>query len=251
MNKIFAKTWSKRAGQTPKEDFWIEVISAVRSERSDFVFLAETYWDTEEGLVNQGFDFCYDKTLYDLLLDGDNQAVEKHLGKTRNFQDRLARFIENHDEDRASSTYMEMHEAAAAVIATLPGLWLFHDGQAEGYRTKIPVHLARGPEEETDQELFKYYEKLLKIISKWDLGVSKWQLIENDNEDLFSWQWTNEDGIHLVLINYGGSKAHIKIPITSSFYDELNGKTLKPTASALDIKLNPWQTLLLSRQQPH
>jgi glycosidase len=246
MNKIFVKTWGKKAGLAPKKDFWLDIISAVRKNRLDFIFLAEAYWDTEEELIDQGFDFCYDKTLYDLLLEGDNQKVEEHLDKTHKYQARLARFIENHDEERASLAYTKKHRAAAIIIATLPGLWLFHDGQAEGYRTKIPVHLARGPEEDIDQELYKYYEKILRTIAKWNISGCNWQLIKNDNKNLFSWEWVNKSVTHLVLVNYSDSNARIRIPLPNSFYDELSNKKIHPKGSELNIKLNPWQILLLS-----
>ena len=34
----------------------------------DFVFMAEAYWDLEWALQQQGFDYCYDKRLYDRLV---------------------------------------------------------------------------------------------------------------------------------------------------------------------------------------
>jgi glycosidase len=246
MNDIFAQTWGVKAGPVPKKDFWAEIIPAVRKRRADFVFLAETYWNTEEELINQGFDFCYDKTLYDLLLERDNQKIEEHLDKTKAYQDHLVRFIENHDEERASTAYKKTQRAAAAIIATLPGLWLFHYGQAEGYRTKIPVHLARGPEEDIDQELYNYYEKLLKTLVKWDISGSDWRLIENNDNNIFSWEWTNKSCTNLVLVNYSGSHAHIRIPLPYSFHDELSNKKLHPDGSGLDITLDPWQVVLLA-----
>lgn len=40
-------------------------LSAAKAVRPDFLFLAEVYWDLEHRLLSFGFDFCYDKTLYD------------------------------------------------------------------------------------------------------------------------------------------------------------------------------------------
>ena len=37
--------------------------------------------------------------------------------------------------------------AAAVAFSTLQGARLYHDGQLEGRRTRIPVFLARGPDE--------------------------------------------------------------------------------------------------------
>ena len=33
--------------------------------------MAEAYWDLEWALQQQGFDYCYDKRLYDRLVTGD------------------------------------------------------------------------------------------------------------------------------------------------------------------------------------
>jgi hypothetical protein len=34
------------------------------------LFLAEAYWDLEWSLLQQGFDYCYDKRLFDRLVRG-------------------------------------------------------------------------------------------------------------------------------------------------------------------------------------
>ena len=58
----------------------------------------------------------------------------------------LLRFLENHDEPRAAATLpVERERAAAVAIATLPGATLWHEGQFEGRRVRLPVFLARRP----------------------------------------------------------------------------------------------------------
>ena len=37
----------------------------MRRSHPAFVFVAEAYWDREFALQQQGFDYCYDKRLYD------------------------------------------------------------------------------------------------------------------------------------------------------------------------------------------
>ena len=55
------------------------------------------------------------------------------------FQDRLARFLENHDEPRAAATFPpDVHRAAAVITFLRPGLRFFHQGQREGKRVRIP-----------------------------------------------------------------------------------------------------------------
>ncbi|MEU8609227.1 alpha-amylase, partial [Actinoplanes sp. NPDC048791] len=100
-NEIFARTWGRWAGRAPDAEFWPEVLGRVRAAAEGFVVIAEAYWDMEWTLQQHGFDFCYDKRLYDRLVHEDADSVRKHLGAGRDFQDRLIRFIENHDEPRA------------------------------------------------------------------------------------------------------------------------------------------------------
>ena len=63
--EVFERTWGRRA-----QSFWPEVIKAVREKNPDFCFMAEVYWDMEWTLQQQGFDYTYDKRLYDRLMRG-------------------------------------------------------------------------------------------------------------------------------------------------------------------------------------
>ena len=97
-------------------------------------------------LQQQGFDYCYDKRLYDRLAHEAAESVRGHLQADAAYQERLLRFIENHDEPRAAATFEPAQARAAAVaMSTLQGARLYHDGQLEGRRTHIPVFLGRGP----------------------------------------------------------------------------------------------------------
>ena len=126
--------------------FWPRATDAVRAEIPDFLFLAEVYWDLEWTLQQQGFDYTYDKRLYDRLEQGHARSVREHLSAGLDFQNRMARFLENHDEPRAAATFTpETHRAAAIITFLTPGLRFFHQGQREGKRVRIPVHLGRGP----------------------------------------------------------------------------------------------------------
>ena len=69
---VFRRTWGERAiprdGSAPVDrSFWPDAISRVRTARPGFLFMAEVYWDLEWTLQQQGFDFTYDKRLYDRL----------------------------------------------------------------------------------------------------------------------------------------------------------------------------------------
>ena len=67
------------------------------------MFVAEVYWDKEYDILQQGFDYAYDKTLYDRIMAGDVQKIRQHLVAALDYQQHMLRFIENHDEPRAYS----------------------------------------------------------------------------------------------------------------------------------------------------
>ncbi len=147
-NNIFVHTWGKRATKQPPKDYWQQIIPAVKRYHPDFCFIAEVYWGKEQFLLNQGFDFCYDKTFYDDLVKHPLPTLRRHLRHTHNYRNQLLYFIENHDEPRAAFALPGDKERAAAVILSgMPGLRLYHEGQFEGRKVRLPVHLARRPSE--------------------------------------------------------------------------------------------------------
>ena len=75
-NNIFAQDLGgPREYAKPTQEFWPEVIGALRTRHPDTVLVAEAYWDMEWQLQQQGFDFCYDKRLYDRITGADATAV--------------------------------------------------------------------------------------------------------------------------------------------------------------------------------
>ena len=115
VNEIFARTWGGRAGDPPPEEYWTNVIGAVRAANPGFLFVAEAYWDLEWQLQQLGFDYCYDKRLYDRLVHESPQSVRGHLHADLSYQSRLVRFLENHDEPRIAKELLGDRERAAAV----------------------------------------------------------------------------------------------------------------------------------------
>ena len=88
LNAVFERTWGGRAGPTPATDYWASSRSRRSSRRiPDFLFIAEAYWDLEWELQQQGFDFCYDKRLYDRLEHDDAENVRLHLCAERAYQE--------------------------------------------------------------------------------------------------------------------------------------------------------------------
>lgn len=221
-NNIFTRTWGDRVGSSPKKEFWKEVIPTVREKTPNFLFIAEVYWDMEWELQQQGFDFCYDKRLYDHMLHENAKVIRDHLHAEWDYQRKVLRFIENHDEPRAITAFGENHSRAAAIIAlTLPGARLIHEGQMQGYKFKLPVQLGRRTIEDDNQNLRNFYQRLLNAAPGKELEKSKWSLckvepIKINNytySNLISYQWWNENNRKLIVVNFSANsaEAHIKI----------------------------------------
>lgn len=172
--EVFERTWGIRS-----QPFWPKAIAAMRQARPEFEFMAEVYWDLEWTLQQQGFDHCYDKRLYDRLRALDATPVREHLRGGLDYQDRLARFLENHDEPRAAATFAPAVHAAAAVIAfCTPGLRFFHQGQFEGRRVHVSPHLVRAPDEPVDATLLAFYARLLQALRHPALRDGQWSPLD-------------------------------------------------------------------------
>ncbi len=230
LSQIFQRTWGSRAGQWPAAEYWVEVISAVKAAFPDFLFMAEAYWDLEWELQQQGFDYCYDKRLYDRLEHDSAESVRLHLHADMAYQARLVRFIENHDEPRASAVFAPQKERAAAVtVATIPGARLFHEGQFEGRKVKLPVFLGRRPAEPADPELQAFYQVLLGAAVAPAEREGTWQLCERTGwsgnesyQSLVAWCWHGAGERQLIVVNLSdsGAQGHVRLP-----WAELGGKS--------------------------
>jgi hypothetical protein len=230
MNNIFERTWGARAGARQSSDYWPEVIQAVKKEHPQFMFMAEAYWDLEWELQRQGFNFCYDKKLYDRLEHENAESVRLHLCADPVYQDRLVRFIENHDEPRAASIFSPEKERVAAITtSTLTGAKLFHEGQFEGRKVRLPVFLGRRPDEPANSDLRAFYHKLLKAINTSAFREGEWRLCDRtgwpDNQsylNLVTWCWRKDDDRYLIVVNLSGASAQALVRIP---WDDVKGKS--------------------------
>ncbi|GAB7102367.1 hypothetical protein JCM4814A_06810 [Streptomyces phaeofaciens JCM 4814] len=226
INDVFAGTWGDRAGPAPAEDFWPYVIPRVRARHPDLLLVAEVYWDLERTLGQQGFDLCYDKRLHDRLVHEDADSVRARLDADPGHQSGLVRFLENHDEPRAAAVLPGARGRAAAVtVATLPGATLWHEGQFEGRRVRLPVFLSRRPGEAPDDALRAFYGRLLPAAAAVRRGA--WRRLtptgrpgDDSHRALLAWTWTAPDARHLVVVNHGDRPARARLPLP---WDDLRG----------------------------
>jgi len=256
---VFLKTWGQSA-----EPFWPPAIDRVHERHPDFLLLAEVYWDMEWMIQQQGFDYAYDKRLYDRLREGRARPVREHFNREIDYQDKLARFLENHDEPRAAATFShDVHRAAAVISYLTPGLRFFHQGQFDGRQKRISPHLVRGPQEPVDETLKSFYEQLLAVLRLPVVRNGQWQLLEctpgkegnptNDAFLVFAWQGGKNDSL-VVAVNYAPhpSQCHVRLPFAglankswrlqdqlSSAGYQCSGDGLQ--SSSLFLHMAPWQ----------
>jgi hypothetical protein len=227
LNEIFARTWERfpAPGPAPEQEFWSAAISAVKQAHPGFLFLAEAYWNLEERLQALGFDYTYDKALYDALLGGDAGAPARHLlGKPAAYVAASAHFLENHDEDRiAARLGPGPHQASALAILGLPGLRFLHEGQLAGSRLRLPVQLARRPSEPAQPEVERLYRRLLEALPGTAVGRGRAEVLSprpawpgNDTAQNFvivQWQSQAPD-FHLVVANLAPHRSQCYVPLT-------------------------------------
>ena len=143
------------------------------------MFIAEAYWDLECALQQQGFDYCYDKRLYDRLMTGDTPR-------------RCAATC------RADPAYQQPDSSGSSRTTTSPGLPSLldpaqHRAAAVATLTQcrraarprrarpraggrhLPVFLGRFPDEPADLELDAFYRRLLAVLADPTFRTGEWQ----------------------------------------------------------------------------
>ena len=194
---------------------------------------------------------------------GTRRQVRNHFEAELAFQNRLARFLENHDEPRAASVFPHERHLPAAILTFLsPGLRFFHQGQFEGNKKRVSPHLGRAPLEATDEALSRFYEALLRVVRQPAVRNGKWRLLECSPawDGNWTWRcfiafaWEGPSGERLlVTVNYAANRSQcfIRLPfpdlpgrrvcfkdlMSTAVYDR-DGQDL--SARGLYLDLPPW-----------
>lgn len=232
LTNVFQNTWggilAETPNQKPETEFWEFAIKKTKSKRSDFIFIAEAYWDLEWQLQQLGFDFTYDKRLTDRLRTNAIN-IKEHLRAEINFQNKSLRFNENHDEERVVKSFgKEKSKAASIIISTIPGMRFYHDGQFEGKRIKLPVQLGREPIEKQCDSLIEFYYQLLQITNTEALKNGNWAILDTfpswfNNElykNILVWNWNFETDNYLVAVNYSEITSTCRVKLDVNGYSE-------------------------------
>jgi len=244
LNDIHDTTWGwllNRGGyKRPPEEFWESAIHAVKEKYPEFVFLAEVYWGLEWRVQQIGFDYTYDKGTYDRLRFQGAPEVRGHLRAEKLYQKHSARFIDNHDEQPSLVTFgRQKAMAAGVVVSTIKGLRFYSDNQMDGIKVRPPLQLNELYERTPDQEIKKFYAKLLKITDHPAFHGGEWSLLdvrqcdkENlSNANILAWSWAQRRTLKVVVVNYSAGPAcgTVNVSIksegeTTAIFEELSDR---------------------------
>lgn len=267
LNKVFRETWGKYIQEeTPNDEFWPEAIQKIKEQYPFFIFAAEVYWGLEWEVQEMGFDYTYDKTLYDRLLLSTPQDIQGHLNAEHLYQKRSIRFISNHDEEAPITAFgREKSLAAATVAATISGARLFTLSQIFGEKRRLPIQYI--PKDKfKDDSIFAFYKKLLSITNNPTFHGGQWTLKHpkqiNDKDqsykNILAWCWTQLSTCKAVVINYSPVPAKFMLPldkipqqetafIKEEFTDTiLSVPTTEAKARGIMLEMAPFEVKILS-----
>ena len=222
LNEVFHRTWGRLLmdREWPANEFWSEAIAG----RPGWLWIAEVYWDLEWDMQQLGFQYTYDKRLYERLRQFNPQGIVSHLRASLEYQRKLVRFLENHDEARSAVVFgRQAHSAFSVLLATLPGLRLYHQGQLEGKRVRLPVQLGRSAAEPLDETTVSCYSRLLKLSHEDVFHFGNWRLLSLEGEgeqnvtSLLAYQWTWQEQWKMIVVNLSPAEAQGRVCFTDEF----------------------------------
>jgi hypothetical protein len=262
LNDIFNANWRHLLGDTPvpEKEFWTEAHAAV----PNLTLLAEAYWGTEQRLLELGFSYSYDKTLYDALRDHNIPQIRERLASFPERQSDFARFMENHDEQRRAIVFPNDHLAAdGTLLGTLPGIRFYHQGELEGRRIHMPITLRIAADEPLDPISTNFFQKILRITRQDVFHEGKWNLLDVAPEGdapadaLLVYEWRSPKGWKIIAVNLAAYTSQGRVPLAGRvsptqnyiFNDELNNVRYNRTGQELHnpglfLRRDPFQAHL-------
>ena len=226
LETVFRETWAHVPCERDESgEFWPFSSERFKSVCEGGVLMAEAYWEKESELLARGFDYAYDKTFYDLMVDRNIHGLRDYLKGPLDYQEKMIRFLENHDEERALSVFGQRGIRCAMVVqATLPGMRFWQDGQFEGAEVRVPVQLRRYPAETLDKNLEGFSKKLLHEVDHpvfhegfYEVcSTSGWE-DNQSHQNLLAWSWNMDQERRLIISNLSNAPAQGYVQFPSNW----------------------------------
>lgn len=225
INSHFADYWKKELFENNRnvvdvdytnenEEFWLLAISKVRSFNPNFVFVAESYGESnQDKLIKCGFNYVYEKELLDKLVFSDVKGFRDLIFQNNEHitSKRMVHFVENHDEKRILDLFWNndrMACAASAALLTLPGIRLFNFHQWLGYSHQIHVNLRRSFDPHINKTIMLFYVRLFRVLDTNAIRFGEWtpkNVYESDT--VIAWKWVKDKQHILVTINFSNERS--------------------------------------------
>jgi len=249
-NDVFDRTWRRilrDQWNVPATEFWRQTTWMIPQP----IYLAEVYWNLEDRVLDEGFQFAYDKRFLDVLHRPDRaRHLRGLLGLSVPDPARLCRFIENHDEPRSAASLGDQLPAALCLMATLPGMRFFFDGQSEGRHIRTPVQLRRWPDEAVDPLIQHLHRRVLEFANGPVLHHGVWRILNVSSGGDDSWgnvlayRWRLEEAVAVIVVNLGEvtSQAHVDVAgdlpdgPEFNFADQITGESYRWARDVLDTR---------------
>jgi len=250
------------AGMVPT-DFWEDARRQMETIKPVFM-LAED--EDNADLLRYAFDMNYSWKLHKLMnsiAKGESNAKQiwdNILWSGTTFPEDAYRmnFTTNHDENSWNGTIGERlgdAKNAMAVLAwTTPGMPLIYSGQEAGLNKRLEFF-----EKDTidwgDYKYEDFYTKLNALkknnpaLNAGADGGMMIQISEGENENIFAFKREKNENTIVVVLNLSNSAQDFTIKseqVSGKFTNVFSGEEINITKN-LELKLEPWQYLVLSR----
>jgi len=212
--------------QRPHREFWEQVITSVKMRYPDVIFLSEAYDyfftspPEQELLTKLGVDYSYNKVVLDKLEHMHLDDLQNYIkSQPESVLRKMCHFVENHDEPRAALSLQgkEQSLAGSVVALTIPGSRLTFQGQYEGLKNRLGIHLRRAMPEQADLGLHAKYQKLLEAIKDPVFHKGTWNYIDTPKDGsgwrLVAWRWEYQGEKRLVIVNFSDQQAWGSVPV--------------------------------------
>ncbi|MFA6440207.1 MAG: alpha-amylase family glycosyl hydrolase [Bacteriovoracaceae bacterium] len=237
--------------------FWKEWRTALKSVNPDVYLLAEAS-STNSVFYQKRFDSAYDWDLRSLMisvLNGSNTlgAVHHQVMHSSAPFARPFRFVENHDETRATAMFdtkrsLLMH----TIVFTLNGIPLIYSGGEVGETTQRNMINWTDPE-----NVHPYFERLVKIRKEYIHNPVITRVQNSDTASVYSYSSTSDKSTLVTVANFKNTNPSVSLDLstlpfdgTSTYYltDLFTGivYTVLPTdRKAVPIALTNYQARVL------
>ena len=193
--------------------------------------MAEVYWDLEWTLQQQGFDYAYDKRLYDRLREGHARPVREHFSAGLDYPGQ-AGALPREPRRAACGCHVRTGQgqcrSSAHLLVAGPALLPSRPVRRAARGASRRIWAAR-PDELPNSAVQQFYASLLDVLRRPAVRQGQWQLLEcrpaydgdGSFDNFIAWTWQLPDGERLlVTVNFSAHPGQCYVRLASA---ELGG----------------------------